>query len=380
MAADRPDAGLEGLPAGLTAVAQWLSGLLLPCFLLSLQSAAHAQDDDIEARVGRPYPLIMPLDYPLARSGAWINALLLASGSLAAVQPKLVAGLSEDQRLALAAQVYAIHAYAPESAPGHSVWLELRPRPAMRLGNAVAAADLFRAARRSARRRPPPWQRDAILNAQRQTELLAAREELIRDTRHCVASLSALWPDAQPDPAYAGTTLAPLSQRLDALFELERLLPPALEEWLSGPAEPDRLARLASAAPENPVAWLMLAEAQMQKNQEQAAALSAGKALRLADARENAHLAARAAFVRGLANMRLQRLSLAENDLGVAIRRLAGHEGSAGSAAPYLAARGALRMHMGKNAEMCDDLERACGLGDCSALVAMRRKSLCLEP
>lgn len=345
--------------------------------LLALWPApAPASGESISARASRPMPLIMPLDYPLARARAWLGALQGAADTLAAAQPRSMADLDQTGRLALAAQIYRPMRVAPESSLGPELWLELTRRQA---GPGQGEADdPFASAREAARSRSAPWQQEAILTARLENELLALRIEILRETQLACARLEALWPRQSPGPDYLREQLEPLAARLDALFRLDALLPDSLGEWLASPSDLAQLEPLAATLPDLAGPSLLLAEAQLQAGQPQASAEHAQRALRIAREREDAALAARGAYVRGMAHWRLQRLALAENDLRQALQDLDALEDARIMKARYFTARASLRLERMNREGMCEDMAAACAQGDCRGLLATR--DLCPLP
>lgn len=155
-----------------------------------------------------------------------------------------------------------------------------------------------------------------------------------------------------------------LADTLDALWMYMQILPKLRTVWDTPALVQQQMERALTLAPQVPLLWCALGEAQLQLDLPQKALDSLNNALQF-----DPNLA-RALYARGLAHLRLQQVALAENDLTVALT-LQPHT------AHWLRARGAVRMVREEYGPMCEDFSAACALGDCDGLITARKRDLC---
>lgn len=138
------------------------------------------------------------------------------------------------------------------------------------------------------------------------------------------------------------------------------------ENWLADADLALDLEHAASAVEDSPLLWLLLAEAVLQRDQPQRGVGACGRALALKPG------LARARYIRALGYWRLHQLALAENDLSIIL-----HGAPEPHMAPWLRARGAIRLLRGNTEGMCEDFTAACMEGDCDGLEMAWQQDLC---
>lgn len=321
--------------------------------------AATPSLSDVTELVRRPFPLIVPLEYRWARGAAWLAALESARAALPAGARIGLAASGLDDRaglLALCARLYTLDHLTPEDSPELVVAVRLAPTP-------DAAT--------------------AMASAVREADLLAVQRALIRDLEQALMAVGRHWPSSLAEARQRAVELEAAALRLEALWQALGAARAAPGGWFCAPEALPALERAAAGARENPAIWLLLAEAQMQRDLPQAAVASAGEALRLLALDRAAHpagerLAGRARYVRALGHWRLGQPALAEADLDASLRALRSESAPRGEElARRLRARGAVRMLRRNVDGMCADFMAACGLGDCEGLAVARRRGLC---
>lgn len=323
------------------------------------EALAASSLPEVTELVRRPFPLIVPLEYRWARAAAWLSALETARSGLPAGARIGLAASGLDDRgglLALCARLHRLDHLTPEESPELVVAVRLVPTP-----DASAA----------------------VASAVREADLLAVQRALILDLEREMVTVRRHWPASLAEARQRADGLEAASLRLDALWqalESVRALPGG---WSCAPEALPALELAAAGARENAAVWLLLAEAQMQRDLPQAAVASAGEALRLlavdgAGHPAAARLAGRARYVRALGHWRLGQPALAEADLDASLRAPRPESAPQGEElARRLRARGAVRM-LRRNVEgMCADFMAACGLGDCEGLAVARRRGHC---
>lgn len=138
------------------------------------------------------------------------------------------------------------------------------------------------------------------------------------------------------------------------------------ENWLADANLALDLEHAANAVEDSPLLWLLLAEAVLQRDQPQRGVGACGRALALKPG------LARARYIRALGYWRLHQLALAENDLSIIL-----HGAPEPHMAPWLRARGAIRLLRGNTGGMCEDFTAACMEGDCEGLEMAWQQDLC---
>lgn len=308
--------------------------------------------------VRRPFPLIVPLEYRWARAAAWLTALESARSALPAGARIGLATSGLDDRaglLALCARLYTLDHLTPEDSPELVVAVRLVPTP-------DAAT--------------------AMASAVREADLLAVQRALILDLEQALVAVRR-WPSSLSEARQRAVELEGAALRLEALWQALGAVRAAPGGWSCAPEALPALERAAAGARENAAVWLLLAEAQIQRDLPQAAVASSGEALRLLALDTAAHpaaarLAGRARYVRALGHWRLGQPALAEADLDASLRAARSESAPQGEElARRLRARGAVRMLRHNEEGMCADFLAACGLGDCEGLAVARRRGHC---
>lgn len=314
---------------------------------------------DVTELVRRPFPLIVPLEYRWARAAAWLTALGSARAALPAGARIGLAASGLDDRaglLALCARLYTLDHLTPEDSPDLVVAVRLVPTP-------DAAT--------------------AMASAVREADLLAVQRALIKDLEQALVAVRRRWPSSLAEARQRAVELEAAALRLDALWQALGAVRAAPGGWSCAPEALPALERAAAGARENAAVWLLLAEAQIQRDLPQAAVASSGEALRLLALDTAAHpaaarLAGRARYVRALGHWRLGQPALAEADLDASLRAPRSESAPQGEElARRLRARGAVRMLRHNEEGMCADFLAACGLGDCEGLAVARRRGHC---
>ncbi|RRD70389.1 MULTISPECIES: translation initiation factor IF-2 [unclassified Desulfovibrio] len=223
-----------------------------------------------------------------------------------------------------------------------------------------------------------PHARQTLSENLRAPQLLAARLHLLRATEKLLAEAAALPPPvpggiwlrlaARPPGTPRQPPEESLADHLEALGLAQDALCRSDIGWLTTPAFLPVLEQAVRKLTDNALLFLLLAEAQLQRDMPLQCAASCTQALRLDPAMS------RARYIRSLAHWRLQQPALAEQDLTASLEdTLPDLE-----KARRLRARGALRLLRRADAEMCRDFAEACALGDCEGMVQARSRGLCL--
>ena len=323
------------------------------------EAVAASALSDVTELVRRPFPLIVPLEYRWARAAAWLCALETArSGLPAGARIGLAASGLDDRAglLALCARLHTLDHLTPEDSPELVVAVRLVPAP-----DASAA----------------------MVSAVREADLLAARRALILDLEREMLAVRRHWPASLAEARRRAVELEAAAARLEALWQALAAARAAPGGWFCAPEALPALERAAMGARENAAVWLLLAEAQMQRDLPQAAVDAPGVAVRLLALDGTAEpgvarLAGRARYVRALGHWRLGQPALAESDLDASLRATSSETAPQGEElARRLRARGAVRMLRRDVDGMCADFLAACGLGDCEGLAVARRRGYC---
>lgn len=156
-----------------------------------------------------------------------------------------------------------------------------------------------------------------------------------------------------------------IADQLDALWMYLQILPDLRSLWETPTLVQKQMQHALTLAPQQPLLWCALGEAQLQLDLPQKALGSLNEALKFAPD------LARALYARGVAHLRLQQSALAENDLTAALNLQP-------DTVHWLRARGAVRMVREDYGPMCEDFLAACALGDCDGLITARKRDLCL--
>lgn len=197
----------------------------------------------------------------------------------------------------------------------------------------------------------------ALLMALQPGPLYGAWQQLLKELEQTLAQ------DVMPDSAEERRQIV----RLSALIgPARKALAGADENWLAPPELALELEHAANAVEDSPLLWLLLAEAVLQRDQPQRGVGACGRALELKPG------LARARYIRALGYWRLHQLALAENDLSIIL-----HGTPEPHMAPWLRARGAIRLLRGNTEGMCEDFTAACMEGDCDGLEMARQQDLC---
>lgn len=284
----------------------------------------------LDAPPAAEHPAGMPEAERLRREvRLWLMGLQAGADALARYPAVIRYFMSAESRLPLAAMLYGAEG-AEETSDG-CMELLLEPRP---LTSALEAA-----------LRPGP--------------LYGAWKTLLGELEQTLA----LTPSGGPEDEEQVV-------RLRALFGSARTaLAGADESWLASADLALELEHAAVAVKDSPLLWLLLAEAALQRDQPQRSVGACGRALALRPG------LARARYIRALGYWRLHQLALAENDLSIIL-----HGTPQPHMAPWLRARGAIRMLRGNTDGMCEDFRAACLEGDCDGLEMARQRDLCREP
>ena len=259
----------------------------------------------------------------------WLMGLQTGAESLTRQRAVARYFMTPESRLPLAAMLYGVD--MPGETPDGRVELVLVPRP---LGPVLEAA-----------LRPGP--------------LYGAWRTLLAELETALAAAPA--PDSPEEDAQVVRLRALLGPARQALAGAD-------ENWLASPELALKLEHAAVAVADSPLLWLLLAEAVLQRDQPQRGVGACGRALELRPG------LARARYIRALGYWRLHQLALAENDLSIIL-----HGTPQPHMAPWLRARGAIRMLRGNTDGMCEDFRAACLEGDCDGLEMARQQDLCRD-
>lgn len=311
--------------------------LVQPAYAASLSGSAE-----------RPFPALMPLDYPYCRAVAWIDALSKAEKNLGRYARARLGDMGMDDslgRLALCAMACPIEAVTPELTASGSIQVFLRV--------------------------PDPV---AIKFALDHPERLALQMCLIYDMEKKINLLSMNWPRSLDEARARMADLTAWSESLDALWE-------GGESLDDKPMNVKKRHELAKQGRDSGALWLLAAIALERANLAQAAIQAADEGLKACDhpgspIRE-ALLAARLHFVRAIAHWRLDQPALAEVDL-TAAQRLHEKSGLDTSLLPEaLEASGEFYRARGNTTAMCENFTRACAMGQCHSLARARSRGEC---
>lgn len=307
----------------------------------------------------RPTPLIMPMDYTAARAQAWLAALDKAIALLPPSANRRLGdiGLGRDDTggnaalRALAAELFPVDVATPQISSGQEIKVYLR-QPENFTNFSRIASDA-----------------DAI----------ALKAMIILEMEEEISALGKTWPKTLDEAREKTAELESRASALEALWHIQSLnirdheTGASLKTWQA----------LARAAPQSPVARLMLAEALLRDNKPQQCIAEATSALDLGrnfDGEMNVVwkiLKPRARYARAIAQWRVNQLALAEDDLNTAILE-----------AKYLPprnrirlfdVRGVLKLQKGDLEGMCEDFASACALGNCQNLARARRMGQCAQ-
>ncbi|MBQ7617425.1 MAG: hypothetical protein IJS50_00985 [Desulfovibrio sp.] len=226
-------------------------------------------------------------------------------------------------------------------------------------------------------------------------EITNLAQHILEEIENILLTLDKLWPEARfyilpPKSKTASATAAKLDQEslhktkakqktsplrelednLTALLTLRAHIAPTEDGWLTTKNAMKSLDEVATLKKNDPWLLCILAQACLLQHLPQLAVTNASWALNLKPD------LAQARYVRALAQWQLGQLGLAENDLALALQTE--NEENPEHLLPFLRARGAVRLLLGKTAEMCADFSRACGLGDCDGLKHARSLGYCL--
>lgn len=195
--------------------------------------------------------------------------------------------------------------------------------------------------------------------------VLQQMQDYVRQGTDLITRAAALRQEhgAHMDEVFMNKTTV-LADTLDALWMYMQILPKLRTVWDTPALVQQQMERALTLAPQVPLLWCALGEAQLQLDLPQKALDSLDKALQFDPT------LARALYTRGLAHLRLQQVALAESDLTTAINLRP-------NTAHWLRARGAVRMVREEYGPMCEDFSAACALGDCDGLITARKRDLC---
>ena len=171
--------------------------------------------------------------------------------------------------------------------------------------------------------------------------------------------------DGPKGDAMHAMRLAALSEQLDALWDYGNLLHQRVRARWQAPQEILPLLRKAALHSNFAPVHCALGEVLLQLDRPQDALAVLDEVLRHKPQAATAH------YLRGLAHLRLQTLSLAERDLNLALELDA-------RPAAWWRARGALHMLRNDFAAMCGDFTEACTRGDCEGIALARERQQCL--
>ncbi|MDR2055267.1 MAG: tetratricopeptide repeat protein [Desulfovibrio sp.] len=298
--------------------------------------------------------------YARARAAAWLSVLDKAAEQLPVRRDLRFVSLTRENRLALAAHIYAAAAQPPEPRAGlPHVVVVLQPRLTLPEDTAFAlrSPDLLRlwhmviGETRAALKKPPNG--DTLPDKSSGDPLMPA-------------------PGPQPEADFSDVQIDVQADVLRGLWQVREAIAPTRTGMLVNADALPLLKKAASLAPRSPAARLALAEAQLQQGLPEQCVQSCGEALRL---KPDLY---RARYVRALALMRLRQFALAEGDLNVLMAVGIPAEGT--EMAGRLRTRGAVRLLRGDYRGMCEDFTAACGLGDCEGLAGARSQGRCLSP
>ncbi|MDR3361338.1 MAG: translation initiation factor IF-2 [Desulfovibrio sp.] len=267
--------------------------------------------------------------YAHARAAAWLAALRRASGFLLDRRELLIADISSEDRLALAAQLYTA-----------DVWSLAGPNQSLRLTVTL---------------HPKPEAGLILARTLRNPEARLLRRRLLDEVSAAL--------EAEAGNGERGTT----EKLLDGLWLAQNAMELTAEGWYVEPQALSDMERAVSLAPQSALAHLLLGETRLRSGLPQQCAQACDAALRLDSSLR------RARYIRALAHWRLQQFALAEDDLNASLADAPPGE----ERIQRLQARGAVRMLRGKYDGMCEDYMAACSLGDCDGLKTLREQGCC---
>ncbi|MCR5813590.1 MAG: hypothetical protein K6G15_03725 [Desulfovibrio sp.] len=174
-------------------------------------------------------------------------------------------------------------------------------------------------------------------------------------------------PQEEPDGAWTETDWLCSAKRLEGLWLGIQALHSTSGDWLTQPQALASLENAVSWQAADPYLLSLLAEARLMRDLPQQCVETATQALHYQPELR------RARYLRALAHWQLQQFGLAENDLSVILQSV-----EPAKKLPYLRARGAVRLLLGRFPGMCQDFTEACSFGDCDGLKHARSLSHCL--
>lgn len=303
----------------------------------------------ITGEAKRPFPAIMPLDYPYARAMAWVNALIEAVGTLPPSSLKRLEEMGLDNSLgrrALCAVTTKVNVVTPEIAPGEIITAYLQP----------------------------PSEED-IHSVLAQPEIFVQDMFLLFDMEQRLNMLSSTWPRSVAEATGRMEELVNLAEKIEVLWDLLALKHGNL------PDSQAELEKLALKLETSAVVWLNLGIVLEKNNQPQAALNACNRALELCenlmDFQRGRILAAQIYYARALAQEQLAQPALALADVGLAADELRKSSIKTLLLSKILLFDGELKARRNDYNGMCTAFQEACVLGECGRLAAARRDGHC---
>lgn len=317
--------------------------------LLCLSSVNATAEEYLTGEARRPFPLLMPLDYPACRASAWLDALHGAIDKLPAGSAQTIASLGFNVKMgqmALSSLLFPLDVATSQYLSADTIKVYLKIPVDLRENMAAILAS---------------------------PERLAFRMLLVQETISCLGELGAAWPKNLGPGNVDYPFLENIIRKLEALWLI-------LESETS-----DTLEKALSMYPESLALVFLQADNLVENDRfssdaalfEKLSGLLARKAPMLDEAlRESLH--GFVIYLEGLNHLRAGRYALAESCFGELKKNQPFLKIFSGQAKDVLLGHAGLMRQKGKDAEMCADLTAACSLGDCHPLFEARLRGFCL--
>lgn len=291
--------------------------------------------------------------FSVARSAAYVQALREVAVNLQKHTVAHIGAHELPRRMAL-----AMAPYSPTVSKSVTSLPDSRDELLTVMLRLAAPADTVDSRLRQTIQYPDTWDLYAAV--------LQQMQKLVQEGSELITRAAALRKDhgVHMDEAFMNRTTY-IADQLDALWMYLQILPDLRSLWEAPTLVQKQMQHALTLAPQQPLLWCALGEAQLQLDLPQKALASLNEALKFAPD------LARALYARGVAHLRLQQSALAEKDLTAALNLQA-------NTVHWLRARGAVRMVREDYGPMCEDFLAACALGDCDGLITARKRDLCL--
>lgn len=326
------------------------TAFFLPLLFCQLMAAplCHAA---YSGSASRPFPAIMPLDYPLCRAEAWLSALAEASDFSPAADRRLADAQlgSPLGKLALGAICFQVETVTPDILADGEIRVFLKE---------------------------PPDPAAAINEAWRKPGAIYRAMALVAETRSAARKLRATWPHSLEAARADLERIDNLVERLVFFWKLT--LSP--DSWLDIETPPD-------AAAYGPLGALLLSENRLAAGLPQAALEAAEEASslcrrRMADNEDVAawiYMEGWAARICAIAHFRLGQAALAESDIRKATRLLSGLALKTSLLAQAWVDSGEIARARRNWDFMCSSWREACLLGLCQYFFRARSLGRCKD-